>query len=140
LYGHMNVNYVELDRVPRYEEGWQSVLDVLRDGRFFVTTGEILLPRFSVGGKGSGESFKLASDSQPELQVELRWTYPLAFAEIVSGDGQQVFRERIDLSDTKPFGQRVLKLRPQLVGRRWVRFEVWDIAVNGAFTQLIWIE
>ena len=33
LYGHMNVNYVQLDRVPRFDEGWQPVLDVLRSGR-----------------------------------------------------------------------------------------------------------
>ena len=30
LYGHMNANYLRLDRVPRYADGWQSVLDVLR--------------------------------------------------------------------------------------------------------------
>jgi hypothetical protein len=140
LYAHMNVNYVQLDRLPRYEEGWQNVLDALSGGRFFVTTGEVLLPRFTVGGKSSGENLKLADNSQPETQVDLRWTFPLAFAEIISGDGQQVFRERIDLSDTKPFGQRTLSLRPNLAGRRWVRFEVWDIAVNGAFTQPVWLQ
>src|SRR5213082_384714 len=35
LYGHMNVNYVQLDRIPQFNEGWQPVLDVLRDGKFF---------------------------------------------------------------------------------------------------------
>jgi hypothetical protein len=140
LYAHMNVNYVQLDRAPRYDEGWQSVLDALSGGRFFVTTGEVLVPRFTVGGKSSGENLKLSENPQPELQVDLRWTFPLAFAEIISGDGQQVYRERVDLSDTKPFGQRTFTLRPQLAGRRWVRFEVWDIAVNGAFTQPVWLE
>jgi len=24
-------------------------------------------------------------------------------------------------------------------GRTWVRFEVWDIAANGAFTQPVWL-
>jgi hypothetical protein len=140
LYGHMNINYVQLDRLPRYEEGWQSVLDALSGGRFFVTTGEVLIPRCTVGGKSSGENLKLAENSQPELIADLRWTFPLAFAEIISGDGQQVYRQRIDLSDTKPFGQRTLTLQPQLAGRRWVRLEVWDIAVNGAFTQPVWLE
>ena len=29
LYGHMNINYVRLDpdRIPRFDEGWQPVLD-----------------------------------------------------------------------------------------------------------------
>jgi hypothetical protein len=27
-----------------------------------------------------------------------------------------------------------------LKGAKWVRFEVWDIAANGAFSQPVWIE
>lgn len=139
LYGHMNVNYVKLDRVPRFEEGWQPLLDALRDGEFFVTTGEVLIPSFTVGGKSSGENFSLTGDKAPELRAELTWTFPLAFAEVVSGDGQKVYRERIDLADTDAFGNRTLALRPELKSRRWVRFEVWDIAANGAFTQPVWL-
>jgi hypothetical protein len=140
LYAHMNVNYVQLDRVPRFGEGWQPVLDVLRGGRFFVTTGEILIPSFTVGGKPSGDVAKLPASGELELKADLQWTFPLAFAEIISGDGKQVFRERIDLTDTTPFGSRSLSLKPQLPNRRWVRLEIWDIAANGAFTQPVWIE
>jgi hypothetical protein len=140
LYGHMNINYVQLDRVPRFDEGWQPVLDVLRSGNFFVTTGEILLRDFEVSGKSSGEIIRRAENQQPELSVSIDWTFPLSFAEVISGDGHRVYRERIDLTDTATFGSRTLTLRPQLAGRRWVRFEVWDIAANGAFTQPIWIE
>ncbi|HMC90307.1 MAG TPA: hypothetical protein VKI17_12205, partial [Gemmataceae bacterium] len=39
LYGHMNINYLRLARLPRFEEGWQPILDALRAGQFFVTTG-----------------------------------------------------------------------------------------------------
>jgi len=140
LYAHMNANYVQMDRVPRFDEGWQPVLDVLSSGKFFVTTGEILLPRFSVGGKSSGDVLKLADGAPAELEADLRWTFPLAFAEVISGDGQKVYRERIDLTDTGPFGSRSLKHLPNLQGRRWVRLEVWDIAANGAFTQPVWID
>jgi hypothetical protein len=140
LYGHMNINYVQMDRVPRYDEGWQSVLDVLSSGRFFVTTGEILIPKFKVGGQGSGGVLRHTKNAAPELTAEIQWTFPLAFAEVISGDGQQVYRERIDLTDTAAFGSRTLTLRPQLAGRRWVRLEVWDVAANGAFTQPVWIE
>ena len=141
LYGHMNINYLQLDRVPRYEEGWQPVLDVLRSGRFFVTTGEILIPSFSVGGQPSGEVLKLTSaQNRPELKAHICWTFPLAFAEVVSGDGQKVYRERIDLADTEALGSRTITIHPKLDGRRWVRLEIWDVAANGAFTQPVWIE
>jgi hypothetical protein len=140
LYGHMNINYLKLDRVPRFEEGWQPVLDALRSGRFFVTTGEILLRDFAVSGKSSGEVIRRAENQQPELSVSIDWTFPLSFAEVISGDGQRVYRERIDLADTACFGTRTLNLHPQLAGRRWVRLEVWDIAANGTFTQPVWIE
>lgn len=140
LYGHMNVNYLKLDRLPRYEEGWQPVLDALRAGRFFVTTGEVLIEGFSIGGRESGETLKPAAGERPELKAALRWTFPLEFAEVVSGDGTKTYRERIELTDTSAFGRKDLALRPTLDGRRWARLEAWDVAGNGAFTQPIWIE
>jgi len=99
-----------------------------------------VLREFGVGGKRSGEALPLKPAERPELRVNLEWTFPLRFAEVISGDGQQVYRERIDLADTAPFGQRALTVKPQLEGRTWVRFEVWDIAANGAFTQPVWLE
>src|SRR5262249_51736963 len=139
LYGHMNVNYLRLDRQPRFEEGWQPILDALRGGKFFVTTGEVLIREFTLGGKQSGETLSLKPGEQPEVRVTLEWTFPLHFAEIITGDGQQVYRQRIDLTDTGTFGERTLTLRPDLRGRKWLRLEVWDVAVNGAFTQPAWL-
>jgi hypothetical protein len=140
LYGHMNINYVRLNRLPRYEEGWQPILDALRSGQFFVTTGEILIRDFKVSGKESGQSFSLKKAKRPDVRVNLEWTFPLRFAEAISGDGQKVYRDRIELPDTQSFGNRTLTLRPDLRGRKWVRFEVWDVAANGAFTQPVWLQ
>jgi hypothetical protein len=140
LYGHMNINYVRLDQLPKYGDSWQPILDGLSGGQFFVTTGEILLPQFTVAGKQSGDVLQLAADGRPELLVEMKWTFPLAFAEVISGDGNKVYRERIDLTDTQSFGTRTLRLQSQLAGKKWVRLEVWDIAANGAFTQPVWLE
>ena len=139
-YAHMNINYLRLAKLPRYDDGWQPVLDALRGGKFFTTTGEILIPNFRVGGKQSGQTFNLAHNTAPVLEAELDWTFPLAFAEIISGDGQKVFRQRIDLTDTESFGIRKLRLPLELKDRTWVRLEVWDIAANGAFTQPVWLE
>ena len=99
----------------------------------------MLIPEFTVGGKQSGQTLDLASNAAPVLEANLEWTFPLAFAEIISGDGQKVFRQRIDLTDTESFGTRKVRLPLDLKGRTWVRFELWDIAANGAFTQPVWL-
>lgn len=138
-YGHMNINYLRLAKLPRYDDGWQPVLDALRGGEFFTTTGEVLIPEFSVGGRQSGQTLDLAHDTTPTLEANLEWTFPLAFGEVVSGDGQKVFRQRIDFSDSESFGTRRVRLPLELKGRTWVRFEVWDVAANGAFTQPVWL-
>ncbi len=140
LYGHMNVNYLKLNKLPRFDDGWQPVLDALRDGRFFVSTGEVLLPRFQVGGKESGEMLRLTDGAVPEVTARLDWTFPPAFAEVIWGDGGKVYRQRIDLSAGEAFSGKDLNVKVDLRGARWVRLEAWDVAANGAFTQPVWIE
>jgi hypothetical protein len=142
LYGHMNINYVRLepDRIPRFDESWQPVLDAVRGGRFFTTTGEVLIPEFTVQGQPSGSTVELEPDGHPEIRVDLRWTFPLRFVEVISGDGSRVYREHIDCSDAFEFDKKTMRLTPDLKGRTWVRVEAWDIACNGAFTQPVWLK
>jgi hypothetical protein len=140
-YAHMNINYLELDRLPRFADGWQPVLDALRAGRFFATTGEVLITRFTAGGKRSGESLpRTGTLNAAVIEANLEWTFPLAFAEIISGDGEKVHRQRVELTDAEAYGSRTLRLPVDLTNRKWVRLEVWDMARNGAFTQPVWIE
>jgi len=138
LFGAMNINYMKMNEVPNYKNGWQPVLDVLRSGSFFVTTGEVLIPACSFSGKESGERLSRTDLSKVAFKVDLEWTYPLSHMEIVSGDGSHVFRERIDLSDTTQFGKSSLERTVDLSGRKWARIEILDIAKNGAFTQPVW--
>ena len=141
LFGTMNVNYLKLDEIPNYEDGWQSVLDALSSGQFFVTTGEVLISGFDVNGTETGATLPSTTDrSSVTLNTTLEWTYPLAYMEVVSGDGTEVYRQRIELSDTREFGERNITLPLDLSERKWVRVEVWDIARNGAFTQSVWLE
>ncbi|MEM1069116.1 MAG: hypothetical protein AAGI63_09490, partial [Planctomycetota bacterium] len=140
LYGHMNVNYLRLDRVPRFEEGWQSLLDALSRGQFFVTTGEVLIPRFAVDEVESGATVVLSESNSATVSVDLQWTFPLAYAEMVMGDGQDIKRHRIDLTETNAYGQQTLEVDLDVSGQNWLRFEVWDIATNGAFTQPVWLQ
>jgi hypothetical protein len=140
LYGHMNINYLKLDRLPRFEDGWQPVLDALRNGRFFVSTGEVLLSQFTVGGKESGQTLRLGSTTTVPLEAHLEWTFPPAFAEVIWGDGSRVSRRRIDLTDEEAFSGKMLRVPVDVKTAKWVRLEVWDIAANGAFSQPVWIE
>ncbi len=139
LYAHMNVNYLRLDEVPRFEDGWQPVLSALRGGQFFVTTGEVLVPVFTVDGRKSGESTTVAKGRKVEVRLDLTWTFPLAYAEIITGDGRDTKRQRVDLSATESFGEVSIKADVDVTGQRWLRVEVWDIATNGAFTQPVWL-
>jgi hypothetical protein len=140
LYGHMNINYLQLDKLPRFDDGWQPVLDALRHGRFFVSTGEVLLLDFKVGGQASGQALRLADNTSVEVTATLEWTFPPAFAEIIWGDGSQVARKRVDLGTNEAFSKKVLRVPVNLKGAKWVRVEAWDIAANGAFSQPVWIE
>lgn len=72
--------------------------------------------------------------------LRVDWTFPLNFVEIISGDGKEVYRERIPLTDTEAFGRQSYTFEVNLKGRTWVRVEVWDVAANGAFTQFVWLE
>lgn len=140
LYGHLNVNYLQLDQLPRFEDGWQPVLDAMRKGKFFVTTGEVLIPAFKVNNAVVGETAKPDAKGHVEIAVDARWTFPLNRAEVISGDGKEVFHDIINLNDTQAFGQKNFKFTQNMKGRKWLRVELWDVAANGAFTQIIWLE
>ncbi|SMG52412.1 CehA/McbA family metallohydrolase domain-containing protein [Arenibacter troitsensis] len=138
MYAHMNINYLQLDTLPKFKDGWAPVLNAMTTGKYFSTTGEVLIPNFSINGKGSGETIKLNAGGEAKIHLNIDWTFPLNFLEVVSGDGQTVFRERLDLSKTGAFGSEEFQLSLNLVNRTWARVEVWDIAANGAFTQTIY--
>ncbi|RZJ90458.1 MAG: hypothetical protein EOO20_08115, partial [Chryseobacterium sp.] len=140
MYAHLNVNYLELPNLPNYEQGWQSVLDAMRKGKFFVSTGEVLIPSFSINGKKSGATLKLTSAGTANINMALEWTFPLNFVDIVSGDGKEIYHQRINLNDTQSFGKKTFSWPVKLAGRKWIRVEAWDVAANGAFTQMIWLD
>jgi len=140
MYAHLNVNYLQMDKLPEFKKGWQPVLNTMKEGKFFTTTGEILFPFFNVNGKGAGETVKLNASGDVSIALHTNWTFPLNFALIISGDGKNVYHDRIDLSNTKAFGDKEFEFTLNLKGRTWIRVEVWDEASNGAYTQSVWLE
>ncbi len=140
MYAHVNINYLKMDALPKFKNGWQPVVDAMQRGAFFSTTGEVLIPSFNVNRVNTSSSTNKKSGNASTVNFSAEWTFPLNFAEIIMGDGQKVYRKRIDLKNTTAFGSRQFSIPVDLSGKKWVRLEIWDAAVNGAFTQNIWLE
>ncbi len=119
------VNYVRLDRVPRFDNGWEAVLTALRAGDFYVSSGEVLFRDWAIEGAGPHRTYR----------ADVEWTFPLEFAELVWGDGQSVRTQILSATDLPPFGLKTFRVPFDPAGKKWVRFAVWDSAGNGAFTQ-----
>ena len=129
IYPNVPVNYLRLDRVPLPDEDWTPILDALRAGDFFVTTGQILITDYAVAGSGDART----------ITADLEWTFPLEFVEVVWGDGERVGREIVRATDSTPFGSRRFEIPFDAAGKSWVRFAAWDSAGNGAFVQPVWL-
>jgi len=128
LYPHMNVNYVKLPSVPGFDR-YGTLLDALRRGDFFMSTGEVLLPEVEIRpGAGGGI----------EVRARIRHTFPLDQAEIVWGDGATTHRKSIPLTETRPFGDFVFSGEAEGGDWKWARFSVWDVAADGAFVNPVW--
>ena len=124
-YPQLVVNYVKLDQVPKFREGWAPVLKALRAGDFFVTSGEVLVKNAAVEGTGARRVYT----------ADAEWTFPPEFAELVWSDGKKVERQVIDMTGLEAFGSRKFRIPFDAAGKRWVRFAVWDSAGNGSFTE-----
>ncbi len=127
LYAHMNVNYVRMPQLPPFNE-YGRVLDTLRSGDFFVSTGEVLLP----------ESTLKANGDKLQATLKVQHTFPLAMGEVVWGDGNQIFRKEFPLTETRQFTTDSFTWQVPAKGWKWARVAVWDIAANGAFVNPIW--
>jgi len=129
LYSGYQAAYLKLDRVPGPDEDWSPVLRAMRDGNFFVTTGEILINKFAVEGAGSKRT----------ITADVNWTFPLEFVEVVWGDGKKIDRQIVRATDLGAFGTKRFSIPFDATGKTWVRFAVWDSAGDGAFVQPVWL-
>ncbi len=124
-YPLLTINYVKLDRVPAYNESWAPIVEALRRGDFYGSTGEILFHTWGVQGSGSKSVYT----------ANIEYTFPLEFADLVWSDGTKVEHKYVSLTDTTPFGTKELKIPFDATGKKWVRLSVWDSAGNGAWVQ-----
>lgn len=129
-YPQLVVNYVKLSSVPRYQDGWMPVLKALRDGDYFVTSGEVLFRDWAIEGTGAHRFYT----------ADVEWTFPPEFAELVWGDGKTTNREIVSLTAMAPLTAHHFRIPFDVAGKKWVRFAVWDSAGNGAFTQPVHLD
>jgi hypothetical protein len=125
-YGMSPVNYVKLDELPTVDD-MSSIINALKRGDFFVTSGEVLISAYSLEGTGDERT----------ITAEVEWTFPLDFVEVVWGDGQKTDRQIIATTDLPAFGKKRFEIPFDAAGKKWVRFAAWDVATNGAFVQPI---
>ncbi len=130
IYPNIPVNYVKLDKVPGPGDDWSPILKAVRAGDYFVTTGQILIKNYAVGGAGAKRT----------ITADLEWTFPPEFMEVVWGDGQKVDRQVVSMTDAVAFGTRKVSIPFDATGKKWVRFAVWDSAGNGAFVNPVWVD
>ena len=97
----------------------------MRQGDYFWSSGEVLIPSYSVQGAGS----------QRMIAAEVEWTFPLEFVEVVWGDGEKTDRQIIPATDLPAFGRHRFQIPFDARGKKWVRFAAWDAAGNGAMVQ-----
>ena len=81
-YPQLAVNYVKLDHVPAFSDGWTPLLHAMRAGDYFVSTGEVLFRNWGIHGSGTKQMY----------EADLEWTYPLDFVELVWGDSKTTGR------------------------------------------------
>ncbi len=129
IYPGHPINYVKLDRLPGPTDDWTPILRSIRNGDFWVSTGEILIKNYAVEGTGAKRT----------LTADLEWTYPLEFIEVVWGDGKKVDSQIVKATDTSAHGTRKISIPLDATGKAWVRMSVWDSAGNGAFVQPVWL-
>jgi hypothetical protein len=129
LYPNFPVNYLKLAKVPGPDEDWSPVLTAMRNGDFFVTTGEVLIKSYTI--EGAGDRRTIAAD--------VEWTFPLSFVEVVWGDGKKIDRQVVSATDLAAFSSKRFVIPFDAKHKKWVRFAVWDSAGNGAFVQPVWI-
>lgn len=125
IYANNPVNYIRMPALPKPGD-WTPIVDALKTGDFFVTSGEVLISNVVIPSGG---------DPRGLLRVTVESTFPLDFVEIVWGDGVTTQRRIIPTTDWAPLSTRSIATTFDTTGKKWVRIAAWDSAGNGAFTQ-----
>ena len=106
---------------------YSPIIAALKNGNYFVTSGEVLIPEHTFSFSGADST----------LRANLQWTFPLEFVEIVTGDGETTQTTIVNAAELQAFGDQSFSIPFDASGQRWERFAAWDTAGNGAMTMPI---
>lgn len=123
IYANGPVSYLRLDKLPVGAD-YSPIISALRQGEYFVSSGEVLIPNHDYVGSGA----------DMRLQADVEWTFPLDFVEVVYGDGERIQTVSVSATDLPGFGAHHFEIPFDARGQSWVRFAAWDSAGNGAMT------
>jgi hypothetical protein len=124
IYANNPVNYIKLDKLPTPDD-MSSIVGALKKGDYFWTSGEVLIPKYEVQGRGEKRT----------IVADVEWTFPLSFVEVVWGDGTKTDRQIISTASSSAYETRHFEIPFDAAGKKWVRFAAWDVAGNGAMVQ-----
>lgn len=124
IYGSTPVTYLKLDKLPQADDV-TPVIEAMKTGYMFWSTGEVLVPSFEIQGRGR----------DAKLVADVQWTFPLDFVEVIWGDGKATGRQIVSTTQFGAFGANRFEIPFDARGKRWVRFAAWDSASNGAVVQ-----
>jgi hypothetical protein len=123
VYGMGPVNYVKVAEFPPPGD-FGPIMDAIRTGQFFMTSGEVLIPSYEVASRGG----------RRVVVADVEWTFPLDFVEAVWGDGQRTESKIVSATSGDAFGSQRFVIEVP-ANAKWVRFAAWDVAGNGALAQ-----
>lgn len=124
IYNQTNCTYVRLDKIPG-PDNWQPLVDALRAGKHFYSTGEVLLESSTI--------------EDGRAQATFIWTFPLMNAQLVYSDGENVTTVTISTAETASFGKQTVEFTfPK--GMKWARVLATDIAGNSAFGMPVFLK
>ncbi len=124
IYSSSPVTYVKLNDLPMTNDQ-TPIIDALKKGEMFVTTGEVLVSNFEVRGTGDKRT----------IVADVSYTFPLDEVEIVWGDGKKTGRQVVSTKDLPALGSHHFEIPFDAKGKKWVRFAAWDSAYEGAILQ-----
>jgi len=105
----------KLDRVPKFSDGWTPVVDTLRAGNYFVTSGEVLFRNWGIDGDGANRTYTAEAEWNVSAGVSRNWYGAM---------GQTVDRKIISLTGMGPFASHKFRVPFDAAGKKWVRFAV----------------
>ncbi len=123
IYANGPVSYLQIGDLPESGE-YAPIIGALKNGNYFVTSGEVLIPTHAYEGAGANAM----------ITATVEWTFPLDFVELVYGDGDTTHTQIVSTKDLPAFGSHTFSIPFDATGQAWVRFAAWDSAGNGAMT------